>query len=129
MAEQPTADSRADVQAGMRRRVLVLMTLLGATVMYASWRSFAWPENLFVGVALLVPLLLPVPGILRAHRRTFAWATLCVTPYFIFGFTELVANPALRPAALGMLIMSLGLVAALVAYLRLTRPSAADQGS
>ena len=55
------------------------------------------------------------------ERRTYAWATLCVTPYFVYGLTEIVANPALRGVAL-MLLASLGLVAALIANLRLTRP-------
>jgi uncharacterized membrane protein len=108
----------------MRRWVLALIAVLGATVACAAWRTFVWPERLFIGVGLLLPLALPVPGILRAQRRTFAWATLCVTPYFIYGFTEIVANPGLHGVALVMLLASLGLVGALIAYLRLTRPLA-----
>jgi uncharacterized membrane protein len=97
--------------------------------MFAAWRSLPWPANALIGAALLFPVLLPLPGILRARRRTFAWATLCVTPHFIYGLTELVANPAIRGITLGMLVTSMGLVAALVAYLRLTRPLGAAQES
>ena len=111
----------------MRLRALALFALLGSSVVLAALRSFTWPRSLLVATLLLFPLLLPLPGILRAHRRTYAWATLCVTPYFIYGFTELVANPGLRVVATAMLLASLGLVAVLVAYLRLTRPVAADQ--
>ena len=127
MSETQVRDPRAAAQQFTQRCVLALMAIVGASVAFAAWRSFAWPESLFIGVGLLIPLTLPVRGILRAQRRTFAWATLCVTPYFIYGFTEIVANPALRGAALAMLLASLGLVFALIAYLRLTRPFAAAE--
>ena len=110
----------------MRLRVLALLALLGSSAVLAVMLSVAWPRSLFVATLVLLPLLLPLPGIVRAHRRTYAWATLCVTPYFIYGFTELVANPGLRVVATAMLLASLGLVAVLVAYLRVTRPVAAD---
>jgi uncharacterized membrane protein len=124
MTEEQVPDPRAPAQQVMRRCVLASMALLAVTVACASWSTFVWPERLFIAVALLIPLALPLPGILRAERRTFAWATLCVTPYFIYGFTEIVANPALRSVALVMLLASLGLVGTLVAYLRITRPLA-----
>ena len=124
MTEEQVPDPRAPAQQVMRRWVLALMAVLGASVAFAARSTFVWPERLFIGVALLIPLVLPLPGILRAQRRTFAWATLCVTPYFIYGFTEIVANPALHGVAFVMLLASLGLVGALIAYLRLTRPLA-----
>lgn len=107
----------------MRLRVLALMALLALGVVLAGWRTVAWPRNAVLTVVLLVPLALPLPGILRADRRTFAWATLCMAPYFVFGLTELVANPAVRAFAGATVLTSLALVAALVAYLRLTRPA------
>ena len=113
----------------MRLRALVLMLLLAGSVVLAVMKTVAWPRSLLASALLLLPLALPLPGIVRSHRRTFAWATLCITPYFIYGLTELVANPAVRPIALGMLLSSLGVVAALIAYLRLTRPVAVDQES
>jgi uncharacterized membrane protein len=111
----------------MRLRALALMLLLAGSVVLAVGLSFRWPLSLLLGGLLLAPLALPVAGIVRAQRRTFAWATLCIAPYFVYGITELVANPGIRPVALAMLLASLGLVAVLVAYLRLTRPVAADQ--
>ena len=62
-----------------------------------------------------------MPGQLGRNRRTFAWATLCVTPHFIYSLTELVANPSIRVLAAAILLLSLALVVALVAFLRLTR--------
>jgi uncharacterized membrane protein len=78
---------------------------------------------------MLLPLLLPLPGILRGTPRTFAWATLCVAPYFVYGLTEVVANPALRVAAGAILFASLAWFASLVYGLRVTRqarPSGQD---
>ena len=75
---------------------------------------------------LFVPLMLPLSGLLRRRRRTYAWATLCLTPHFVYALTEVVASPALRLHTGAMLVLSLALMVALVAYLRLTRPQAAS---
>lgn len=96
--------------------------LLAACVVVAALRSSDWPASLALACALLVPLLLPLPGLLRSQRRTHAWATLCVAPYFIYGMTEVIANPAVRGMAGAILFASLALFVALVSYLRLTRP-------
>lgn len=96
--------------------------LLGACVILAALRSSDGPASLALAGVLLVPLLLPLPGLLRGRRRTCAWATLCVAPYFIYGVTEVIANPAVRSMAGAILFASLALFVALVSYLRLTRP-------
>ncbi|HEX7375182.1 MAG TPA: DUF2069 domain-containing protein [Steroidobacteraceae bacterium] len=112
-----------------RRAVLVSIVLLAVSVTFAALRSGTAPGNLLLAAVLLVPLALPLPGILRGRRRTYAWATLCVTPYFIYGTTEAVANPAVRAAAGAILVTSLAFFVALVAYLRHTRPQAAPAQS
>jgi len=113
--------------ARARRWVLAMTLLLAACVAAAALRTAAWPGSAALALALLVPLLLPLPGLLRRRRRTYAWATLCVAPYFIYGVTEAVANPAVRFMAGLILFASLALFVALVACLRLTRPTAASQ--
>ena len=113
--------------ARARRWVLAMTLLLAASVAAAALRTAAWPGSAALALALLVPLLLPLPGLLRRRRRTYAWATLCVAPYFIYGVTEAVANPAVRFMAGLILFASLALFVALVACLRLTRPTAASQ--
>ncbi len=107
-----------------RARVATLFAilLLAACVTFATVHTAGVARGLGLAAALLWPLLLPLPGILRRRRRTFAWATLCVTPYFIYGTTEAVANPAVRTLAAAILAASLLLFCALVAWLRLTRP-------
>lgn len=107
--------------------MLATATLLGACVVAAALGSSDWPASLVYACVLLVPLLLPLPGLLRGRRRTHAWATLCVAPYFIYGMTEVIANPAVRGMAGAILFASLALFIALVSYLRLTRPVAGAQ--
>jgi uncharacterized membrane protein len=72
---------------------------------------------------LATPLLLPLRGLIREDRRTYAWATLCVIPYFILGVTEAIANPQQRVWAGACLLLALTLFASLIVYLRVTRPS------
>ena len=95
--------------------------MLGACVVAAALPAFAWPGSLLRVAVLLVPLLMPLPGLLRGQRRTYAWATLCVTPYFIYGLTEVIANPAVRAPAGAILFASLAWFVTLVHYLRVTR--------
>jgi len=95
---------------------LVVVSLLAACKGERSAVTF-W----LVVFLLVAPLAIAVPGMLVRNRRTFAWATLCVTPHFIYALTEIVANPSIRVLAASMLVLSLALVVALVAYLRLTR--------
>jgi uncharacterized membrane protein len=115
--------SKNAVGAGRARAAaLTLLALLAVTSLLAAYQGERSAVSLGLLVFLLVtPLAIAVPGMLARNRRTFAWATLCVTPHFIYALTELVANPAIRMLAASMLMLGLALVVALVAYLRLTR--------
>jgi len=98
--------------------------ILAVCVAAATLRSAGWPANLLWTLLMLVPLAAPLPGLWRGRRRTYAWATLCVAPYLIYGLTEVVANPAVRGAAGAILFASLAWFATLVIYLRLSRGTA-----
>lgn len=100
--------------------------LLGICVTASAMRSAAWPQNLAWTLVLLVPLLLPVPGLWRGHRRTCAWATLCIAPYIVYGITEVIANPAVRSTAGAILFAGLAWFVSLVHCLRVSRPTARD---
>lgn len=67
-----------------------------------------------------LPLLAPLPGLLRGKRYTHSWATLCVLPYFIIGISESVSNPSLRYWALALLGCSLLWFFALLGFIRVT---------
>lgn len=106
------------------RLTLAGAVLLAACVASAALRSAPWPSSLAWLAVLLLPLLLPLPGLWRRNRRTCAWATLCVAPYFAYGTTEVIANPAVRAAAGAILFASLAWFMSLVHCLRVTRPAA-----
>jgi uncharacterized membrane protein len=108
-----------------RTRTLALLAwgLLAACVAWARLADGASAAALTTLALLLVPLLLPLPGLWRGRRRTYAWATLCLTPVLVYALTETVANPSARtPAALVLFTTVLAFVA-LVAHLRATRDS------
>ena len=104
-----------------RAVALATAAVLAVFVAAASLRSAPWPTNLGWTIALLLPVAAPIPGMVRGIRRTYAWATLCVAPYFIYGITEVIANPAVRGAAAAILFASFAWFVTLVAYLRLSR--------
>jgi uncharacterized membrane protein len=107
---------------------LAAAAVLAACIAAASLRSAPWPANVIWTLVLLLPLAAPLPGLIRGERRTYAWATLCVAPYFIYGVTEVIANPAVRGAAGAILFASLAWFVALVGYLRLSRGGASTDG-
>jgi uncharacterized membrane protein len=118
-------DNAQDGAGRARLSSLGLVLLLIALSVMAAFFGERSPVSFWLVVALLVvPLMITLPGILRSNRRTYAWATLCVTPHFVYALTEVVANPAIRLLAAAMIAVALGLTLALVAYLRLTRPQA-----
>lgn len=106
-----------------RHVALATAAVVAACVVAATLRSAPWPANLGWTIALLLPVAAPIPGLIRGIRRTYAWATLCVAPYFVYGITEVIANPAVRGAAAAVLFASLAWFVALVWYLRLSRNS------
>jgi uncharacterized membrane protein len=110
-----------------RRWVLGTWFVLGLCVGAAALLSAASPASALVTAGLFIPWLLPLRGLLRGDRRTHAWATLCVAPYFVYGVTETVANPAVRAAAAAILFASFAHFVALVVYLRATRSQELNQ--
>lgn len=117
-----TLPTNAAGAARARGLALVLLTTLAAVSLLAAYQGERNAVTFWLLAGFLAgPLAIAVPGMLARNRRTFAWATLCVTPHFIYALTEIVANPSIRMLAASILVLSLALVVALVAYLRLTR--------
>jgi uncharacterized membrane protein len=105
------------------RLTLAGAALVGTCVAAAALRSAPWPTSLGWLAVLLVPVLLPLRGLWRRERRACAWATLCVAPYFAYGTTEVIANPAVRVMAGAILFASLAWFVSLVYCLRVSRPA------
>jgi uncharacterized membrane protein len=99
-----------------KARVLTLSLWLAVAASLLSWTAvgYAWP----VCVAAVLPLLAPLNGLLRGHRRTYAWATMFTIPYIVFALTELLVNPAARWAASISLLLVFGWFCTMVLFLR-----------
>ncbi len=78
-----------------------LLALLGVVVAWAGWLApaGAQPPALRTAVAAL-PLLLPLPGLLRGRRRAHLWGALVTLPYFTHGVVEAWAGA--RPWLAGL---------------------------
>jgi uncharacterized membrane protein len=112
-----------------RRWALATLAVVGVAIGVAAMLNASWPGSALLAAALLLPLLLPLKGLLQGDRRTYAWATLCLTPCFIYGITEVIANSSVRAIAAVILFTSLAHFVALVAYLRITRPETGSQAA
>lgn len=119
-----TAERRL-APAAARVRQLAIVLDVGLIVLIVAWQFNPGSVigSLLWGALLGLPLVAPLPGLIRANRRTFAWGTLCVIPCFVIGLTEAVAQPATRAWSGSCLALALTLFVALIAYLRLTRPT------
>ena len=102
---------------------VTLLFGLIATVVAWQFSNGLTAERLLVAVVLTVPLWAPMRGLMRGTRKTYAWATLCVIPYFVLGVTEAVANPERRVWAAICLVLAFALFVGLILYLRVTNPA------
>ena len=105
-----------------QRLALATLAVVVITVGGAAMLNAPWPGSALLAAVLVLPLLLPLKGLLRGDRRTYAWATLCIAPSFLYAVTEAIANSLVRAIAAAILVASLAHFVALVAYLRVTRP-------
>ena len=82
-----------------------------------------WPAGApAIGVAITVlaflPLLLPLPGILKGSPRAYRWAMLGLTPVVALAVMEVVVNAGARARAATTLALVLIALAAMLAALR-----------
>jgi uncharacterized membrane protein len=120
-----SAEAAAAFARRTRVAVLTLCALLGVLVAWAALRATSWPASALLALVLLLPLLAPLPGLIRGRRRTYAWATMSVIPYFMYGIVEVIATPSSRVTSGSILFATLALFIALIAFLRATRAPAA----
>jgi uncharacterized membrane protein len=98
------------------RLALVAWLLLAGSI---AWWPFA---DAGIGrVTALVaglPLLLPLPGLLRGSRRALRAAPMALAPALALAITEIMVNPAARVTAGISLALVLAAFAGIVAALR-----------
>jgi len=100
-------------------RTLTLCLWAALTLSLLSWIAVGYPWPI---CALAVgPLLVPLHGLARGRRRTYAWATLFAIPYLVFALTELLVNPAARWVASISLLLVFAWFCTMVLFLRTSR--------
>ena len=70
---------------------------------------------------LVLPLLLPLPGIIKDRLYTYKWIGFLTLFYFCVGISELISNPQLRIYAYLTTIFSLLLFLGSIYYTRYLR--------
>ena len=104
-------------RARMARRA-VLAAWLGLAASVASWPLSAAGIGTVAMLVAGLPLLLPLPGILRGKRRSFRAAPMALAPALVVSITEVLANPQARVAAGATLALAFAAFAATLAALR-----------
>lgn len=90
--------------------------LLTAFQLALPWLTPA-PVN-YWGLLLVLPLLVPLRGMLRDRRYTYKWIGFLTLPYFCIGISELVSNPELRIYGFGTTTASMLLFLGSIYYVR-----------
>ena len=100
---------------------LKIIGLLSWLVLTGFQVALPWltppPANYWT-LLLALPLLVPLRGLLRDQRYTYKWIGFLTLVYFCIGISELVANPELRPYALGTTVASTLLFLSSIYYAR-----------
>ncbi len=107
-----------DREVAARRIALLSWTLLAASI--ALWPFIGAGIGYAPTILALVPLLLPVRGLLRGTARTLQWSSFTLAPALVLTLTELLTNAPARVLAALTLALILGTFSATVALLRVT---------
>ena len=100
---------------------LKVISLLSWLALFGFQLGLFWSGyefSLYLALALSLPLLIPLRGLLRAQRYTYKWIGFMMLVYFCIGISELVSNPQLRVYGFGTSISSMLLFLASIYYAR-----------
>lgn len=98
------------------RLALAAWVLLAASI--AAWPFAGAGIGGITATLAFLPLLLPLPGIVRGSRRAYRAAPMALAPALALAVTETLVNPPARPLAGASLALVLVAFAAIVAALR-----------
>ena len=74
--------------------------------------------NWILAAVAVIPLLLPLKGVLRGSLRSMTWAGYLVMLYLIIGIMEAWANPPQRVAALVQVVLVACFIGCLLVFSR-----------
>jgi len=100
-------------------RALTIGLWFAIAVSFLAWTSAGYPWPMCVLAVL--PLLVPLNGIVRGRRYTYGWATLFAIPYLAFALTELLVNRQARWVAAMSLLLVFAWFCTMILFLRASR--------
>ena len=108
--------------------VASLLALIALALAWELWLAPLRPGGSWLALKSL-PLVLPLPGLLRYRLYTYRWTSLLVWLYFIEGVVRAYSDRGFSSRlALLQLLLALILFAACVAHVRLRQKRAAGPG-
>ena len=119
MPTPPAATPSAAVQATRAVAVCSLLALIALGLAWELWLAPLRPGGSWLAIKVL-PLLLPLPGLLRLRMFTYRWVALFVWLYFIEGVVRAAGDGGLSARLAGVeVLLVLALFAACTAHVRL----------
>jgi uncharacterized membrane protein len=100
----------------MRRLAIGVWTMLLVSI--AAWPIAGGGIGAATTAIALLPLLLPLPGLIRGRRRTLQWSSLTLAPALAMALTEILVNISVRMPAIVTLALILVAFATIIATLR-----------
>lgn len=117
------SEAPSHARATARAAVLALVASLCAVLV--AWHASRYSPHtaLLASLLLVAPWALPLRGLLRGDRRTYALTTMLVPLYVGYALMEVLANPGARAFAGTAALLGFTIFFALVAFLRVSRPA------
>jgi uncharacterized membrane protein len=116
-------------------RVLAVGSLLGLIVLGLAWELWLVPTGQRTWALKVLPLALPLAGLLKRRLYTYRWVSLLVWLYFAEGIVRATSSSGLVvPLAWGQVVLCVVLFAACAMHVRhrlreaKARAQAADDG-
>ena len=124
MPTPPAATPSAAVQATRAVAVCSLLALIALGLAWELWLAPLRPGGSWLAIKVL-PLLLPLPGLLKNRMYTYRWVALFVWLYFVEGVVRASGDrPPGNRLALLQIALCLVLFAACTLQVRLRHRSA-----
>ena len=124
MPTPPAATPSAAVQATRAVAVCSLLALIALGLAWELWLAPLRPGGSWLVIKVL-PLLLPLPGLLKNRMYTYRWVALFVWLYFVEGVVRASGDrPPGNHLALLQIAVCLVLFAACTLHVRLRQRSA-----
>ena len=87
---------------GDRTRAVAIASVVALVLLGLAWELWLAPTGSGTLAVKVVPLLLPLPGLLRNRLYTFRWLTLMVWLYFIEGVVRATGDGGISALLAGI---------------------------